>query len=100
MASPLVVQQGTINLARLAPLPTQSHLRNEERGIWVAQSVEHLTLDSAQVMISQFMGLSPASDSVLIAQSLLGILSPCLFLSPSLHSCTLCLSFKKNEKKK
>ena len=37
-------------------------------GIWVAQSVEHLTL--VQVMISQFVGLSPASSSVLTAQSL------------------------------
>ena len=37
-------------------------------GAWVAQSVEHPT--SAQVMISQLMSLSPASDSVLTAQSL------------------------------
>ena len=37
-------------------------------GTWVAQSVKHLT--SAQVMISQFVGSSPASDSVLTAQSL------------------------------
>ena len=33
----------------------------------MAQSVEHPT--SAQVMISQFMSLSPASGSVLTAQS-------------------------------
>ena len=38
------------------------------RGTWVAQSVEHLTL--VQVMISQFVGSSPALDSVLTAQSL------------------------------
>ena len=37
-------------------------------GIWVAQSVKHLT--SVQVMISWFMGSSPASGSVLTAQSL------------------------------
>ena len=37
-------------------------------GAWVAQSVEHLTL--AWVMISQFVGSSPASVSVLTAQSL------------------------------
>ena len=37
-------------------------------GIWVAQSVEHLTW--AQVMISQFVSSSPAWSSVLIAQSL------------------------------
>ena len=40
----------------------------ENRGAWVAQSVKHPT--SAQVMISQSMGSSPASGSVLTAQSL------------------------------
>ena len=34
----------------------------------MAQAVKHLT--SAQVMISQFVGLSPASGSVLTVQSL------------------------------
>ena len=38
------------------------------RGVWVAQSVQHPA--SAQVMISQFVGSSPASGSVLTAQSL------------------------------
>ena len=38
------------------------------RGAWVAQSVKHLTL--AQVMISQFMGSSPAWDCVLTARGL------------------------------
>ena len=37
-------------------------------GAWVAQLVKHPT--SAQVVISQFMGLSPESGSVLMAQSL------------------------------
>ena len=37
-------------------------------GAWVAQSVEFPT--SAQVMISQFVSLSPVSGSVLRAQSL------------------------------
>ena len=37
-------------------------------GTWVAQSVKHPT--SAQVMILQFLSLSPASGSVLTAQSL------------------------------
>ena len=37
-------------------------------GAWVAQSVERLT--SAQVMISRLMSSSPASGSVLTAQSL------------------------------
>ena len=38
------------------------------RGTWVAQSIKHPTL--AQVMILRFMGLSPASGSVLTAQNL------------------------------
>ena len=38
------------------------------RGSWVAQSVKCLT--SAQVMISQSVGLSPTSGSVLTAQIL------------------------------
>ena len=37
------------------------------RGAWVAQSVRHPT--SAQVVISQFVSLSPASGSVLTTQS-------------------------------
>ena len=43
--------------------------KNESKsGTWVAQLVMCLT--SAQVMISRFVGSSPASGSVLIAQSL------------------------------
>ena len=38
------------------------------RGAWVAQSVERPT--SAQVMILQFVDLSPAQDSLLTAQRL------------------------------
>ena len=38
------------------------------RGAWVVQSVKCLTL--AQVRISQFVSLSPATGSVLTAQSL------------------------------
>ena len=59
---------------------------------WVAQSVEHLTL--AQVMISQFVSLSPALGSVLTAQSLepaLDSVSPFLSVPPLL---TLSLSLK------
>ena len=58
--------------------------------MWVAQSIKCPT--SAQVMISQLMGLSPASGSVLTAQSLEPALdSVSLSLSaPSLL--TLCLS--------
>ena len=41
----------------------------KERGAWVALSVKRL-MTSAQVMISQSVSLSPASGSVLTAQSL------------------------------
>ena len=61
-------------------------------GTRVAQSVEHLTL--AQVMISQFVCSSPASDSVLTAQSLepaSDSVSPSLFAPPLLM---LCVSLK------
>ena len=40
----------------------------QSRGAWVVQLVKRLTL--AQVMISRFVGSSPASGSVLTAQSL------------------------------
>ena len=50
------------------------------RGLWVAQSVKHPTL--AQVMISQLMGSSPPSGSVLTAQSL-GPASDSVFHTPS-----------------
>ena len=55
-------------------------------GTWVAQSVKHLTL--AWVMISQFVGSSPTSGSVLTAQSLepaSDSVSPSLSALP--HSC-------------
>ena len=42
--------------------------KKKKRGIWVAESVKQPT--SAQVMISWFMSLNPASGSVLSAQSL------------------------------
>ena len=71
-------------------------------GAWAAQSVEHPTLGflSAQVMMSQFVSLSPASGSVLTAWSLLGILSLSLSLcySPAL-SLSLCLSPQINRLK-
>ena len=62
-------------------------------GAWVAQLVAHPT--SAQVMISRFVSSSPASGSVLTAQSLelasdsvsLHLLAP-----PLLVSVSLCLS--------
>ena len=63
---------------------------NKRWGASVAQSVKRPT--SAQAMISQFMGSSPASGSVLTAQSLESAsdsVSPSLFAPPLL---TLCLS--------
>ena len=62
------------------------------RGSWVAQSVERLT--SAQVMISWFVSLSPASGSVLTAQSLKPASDS---VSPSVSALTpltLCVSLK------
>ena len=65
-------------------------------GAWVAQSVRHLTL--AQVVISQFMGSSPVSGSVLTAQ----ILEPASdSVSPSLSAPLLfSLSLSKRNKNK
>ena len=66
-------------------------------GAWVAQSVKRPT--SAQVVISQFMGSSPAWSSVLTAQSLepaSDSVSPPLSAPPPLM---LSLSQKTNIKK-
>ena len=60
----------------------------EKWGVWVAQSVERPT--SAQVMISQLVSSSPASGSVLTAQSLepaSGSVSPSLSALPPLAIC-------------
>ena len=68
------------------------HQSARVRGAWVAQSVERPT--SAQVMISQLVSSSPASDSVLKAQSLEPALDS---VSPSLSApnpLTFCLSLK------
>ena len=70
-----------------------THLR---WGAWVAQSVKRLT--SAQVMTSQFVGLSPAWGSVLTAQSLEPALDS---VSPSLSAplpLMLCLSLSLSQK--
>ena len=61
----------------------------------MAQSVKRLT--SAQVMISQFVGLSPALVSMLTVQSLLGILSLSL---PLPHSYSISVSISKINKLK
>ena len=73
--------------------------KHRMRGTWVAQSVECPT--SAQVMISQFVGSSPASGCGLTAQSLeppSDSVSPFLSL-PFPHSHSVFLSFFKKKKK-
>ena len=63
-------------------------------GTWVAQSVKRPT--SAQVMISQFVGLSPALGSVLTARSLEPASdSVCLSLSAPSPAHALSLSLQK-----
>ena len=66
-------------------------------GAWVAQSVERLT--SARVVISWFVGSSPASGSVLTARSLKpasGSVSPSLSAPSPLM---LCLSLSQKKRK-
>ena len=66
------------------------------RGAWVAQSVERPV--SARVMISQLVGSSPASGSVLTAQSMepaSDSVPPSLSALPQL---TLCLSLSQQSK--
>ena len=65
--------------------------KSEYWGTWVAQSVKHPT--SAQIMISQFMSLSPMWSSVLIAWSLGPASVLCLPLSLCFFpTCALSLS--------
>ena len=67
------------------------------RGARMAQSIERLS--SAQIMISRFVGLSPASGSVLTAQSLMPVSDS---VSPSLSaslSCAVSLCLKNKQKK-
>ena len=67
-------------------------VKKYDRGAWVAQSVKHPT--SAMVRISQFISSSPASGSVLTAQSLepaSDSVSPSLSAPPCLCSVPLCL---------
>ena len=68
--------------------------QKESRGVWVAQSVKRPT--SAQVMISQYVGLSPASGSVLTAWNLEPAshsVPPSLTTAPSpAPALSLCLS--------
>ena len=66
------------------------HRKINQGDAWVAQSVRHPTL--AQVLISQFVSSSPASGSVLTAQSLEPVLdsvSPSLSAPPPAHTLSL-----------
>ena len=76
-------------------------LRNRVRGAWVAQSVVQ-RLTSAQVMILCCVGSSPASGSVLKAQSLelaSDSVSLCLCPSPTLSLCLPKINIKKFKNK-
>ena len=66
----------------------ERYKKSKGRGAWVAQSVKCLTL--AQVMISRSVSSSPASGSVLTAQSLEPVsdsVSPSLSDPPPIHAC-------------
>ena len=80
----------------ISEIQSFKNLSEKKRGdTWVAQLVQCLT--SAQVMISWFVGSSPASGSVLTAQSLEPA-SDCVSLSLSAPPLlTLCLSFSQKQ---
>ena len=76
--------------------PQKIKNKNNTRGTWVAQSARCLTW--ALVMISRFMGSSPASGSVLTARSLELLRRLCLPLSlPFPCSRSVCLSLKNKQ---
>ena len=93
VSSPLSAPSPTRSVPlSLSLLSSLSLKMNKHWGAWVAQSVERPT--SAQVMISRFVSLSPASDFVLTAQSLdpaSDSVSPSLSAPNPLAFC-LCLS--------
>ena len=76
-----------------------NHISDKEnfQGAWVAQLVKHPT--SAQVVISRFASLSPASVSGLTAQSLepaSDFVSPSLSASPLLTLCSFLSKINKH----
>ena len=73
-----------IRVSKAGSLSSERKDQSVKWGTWVAQSVKRSTL--AQVMISRFVGLSPASVSLLSVQSRLGmfLVQPCLGVSPTL----------------
>ena len=89
--------------AEVQPKNRKSSKEDQVRGAWMAQSVKHLT--SAQVMISWLMGSSPASSSMLTAQSLepaspgRDSVSPSLSSPSRLYSVSLSLSLSLSLKK-
>ena len=62
------------------------------RGAWVAQSVEHLTLDFGSGHDPRVMGLSPMLGLTVIMEPAWDSLFLSLFLSPPAHSLSLSLS--------
>ena len=85
-----------INIKIPQPLLISHKILEDLWGAWVAQLVKPPTL--AQVMISRFVGSSPASGSVLTAQSLEPVsdsVSPSLSAPPLFM---LCLSVSKINK--
>ena len=73
-------------LGKASSLLSFGHLKCEkDRGGWVAQLAERLTLAEVTISgISEFMSLCPASGLLLSTQSLLQILCPPLSAPPSL----------------
>ena len=98
MAQSLESVSDSVSPSLSAPPPFMLCLSHPKinRGAWVAQLVKRLT--SAQVTISRSVGLSPASGSGLMAQSLepaSGSVSPSLSAPPPLALC-LSLALKIN----
>ena len=90
------IKRHSLSLLALNPSLSPDSLTIKDlncRGAWVAQSVGHATL--AQVVISQSVGLSPTSGSVLSVQEPGACFGFCVFLSLSLplpNSRSVCLS--------
>ena len=81
------------------PIVNQDSFKDECCGAWGAQLIKRPTL--AQVMISRYMGSSPAWGSVLTAQSLKPASDSVPLSLPLPHSCSvsLCLKTKQTSKK-
>ena len=96
--SPLLACASCVSISSLGPAGNHRLIKKSSLGLLlgIAQSVTCLT--SAQVMISQFMGSSPASGSVPTAESLepaSDSVSPSLSAPPLLM---LCLSLSLSRK--